>query len=260
MHHLTKFSNNIKLITQYKIYIMNFKIKVNKLLVSCISIFIIGVFFQGCDRNVSLSTEPYLEINKTQDVWYESDFEVYIQARDRMDKYVKVENNRYTTSLKSGESISISEDLFSLLKEQMEQTNLLIKNEGIVLSGKTFYSTINIEDLESIEIPRLKSASPEVPTGGVTKVVVQHDWYGTYYHFYISNSTLFYAGQTATLLTVVSALAPEPVASKAVTAACGLASVIANTLVYQYPNGIIVKVFAPLSWPGWCIPYSLTTQ
>lgn len=239
---------------------MNFKIKVNKLLVSFVSIFTIGILFQGCDRNVSLSTELYLEINKTQDVWSESDFEIYIQARDRMDKYVKVENNRYTTSLKSGESISISEDLFSLLKEQMEQTNLLIKNEGIVLLGKSFYSTINIEDLESIEIPRLKSGSVEVPSGGVTQVVVQNDWYGTYYHFYISNSKLFYAGQTATLLTVGLALAPEPLASKALTAACGLATVVVNTLVYEYPNGVIVKVFAPLSWPGWCIPYSLTSQ
>ncbi len=239
---------------------MNFKIKVKKILVSYVSIFIIGIFFQGCDTNVSLSTEPYLEINKAQDVWSESDFEIYIQARDRMDKYVKVENNRYTTSLKSGESINISEDLFSLLKEQMEQTNLLIKDEGIVLSGKTFNSTIDIEDLESIEIPRLKSASPEVPTGGITQVMVENYWYGTYFHFYISNSTLFYAGQGATLLAVLLAFAPEPLASKAAIAACGLASVIANTLVYEYPNGIIVKVFAPLSWPGWCIPYSLTSQ
>lgn len=194
-----------------------------------------------------------------QGVLTESDFEIYKQAQERMDEFVKVKNNKYTTSLKSGASINVSKELFSLLKKQMEHSNLLIENEGFVLSGKTFRSTDPNIKLGSIEIPRLKSGTTE-SGGGIDQCSYTIYWHGIDITLYISNRTLFYSSTGLAAAGTVAALALEPAVSKVVAACCGLSALAGGVLVYEYPNGIIVGVYSPSLAPLVCIPYSLSGQ
>ncbi len=105
------------------------KLRVKKSLatiVSLVVITILSISFQGCEKEDIFSQGTYLDVDITQGVMSEDDIEIYKQAVERMDKFIKVENNKYTTNLLSGASINISEELFSLLKEQMDHSNYLI--------------------------------------------------------------------------------------------------------------------------------------
>jgi hypothetical protein len=245
---------------------MNFisKLKVIKPLATIIglaSIVIISIVFQGCEKEELFYQGPYLNVDMSQGVLSESDFEIYKQAQERMDEFVKVKNNKYTTSLKSGASINVSEELFSLLKKQMEHSNLLIENEGFVLSGKTFISTDPPKKLGRTEITRLKSSSPESGgEGGIDQCLYSICWHGIDIRLYISNSTLFYSSTALAAAGTVATLVPEPAVSKVVAACCGLSALAGGVLVYQYPNGIIVGVYSPSLAPWGCIPYSLSGQ
>ncbi|PCH70289.1 MAG: hypothetical protein COC06_05220 [Bacteroidales bacterium] len=239
------------------------KLRVTKPLakiISLVSIIILGFVYQGCEKEELFSQGTYLDVEMTQGVLSESDMEIYKQAVERMDEFVKVKNNKYTTSLKSGVSINISEELFSLLKKQMEHSNLLIKEEGLVLSGKTVRTPIPNEELGSFEIPRLKSGTTESEEGGINQCLYTIYWHGIDITLYISNRTLFYSTTALAAAATVATLAPEPAVSKVVAVCCGLASLSGGALVYEYPNGIIVGIYSPSLAPQVCIPYSLSGQ
>ncbi|HTO14615.1 MAG TPA: hypothetical protein VLZ83_02545 [Edaphocola sp.] len=109
------------------------KLRVKKSLatiVSLVVITILSISFQGCEKEDIFSQGTYLDVDITQGVMSEDDIEIYKQAVERMDKFIKVENNKYTTNLLSGASINISEELFSLLKKQMDHSNHLIKEKN----------------------------------------------------------------------------------------------------------------------------------
>ena len=243
---------------------MNFKskLRVTKSLAAIIVLvsLTLSAVFQGCEKEELFSQGTYLDVDMTQGVLSESDMEIYKQAVERMDEFVKVKNNKYTTSLKSGVSINISEELFSLLKKQMEHSNLLIKEEGLILSGKTVRTPIPNEELGSFEIPRLKSGTTESEEGGIDQCLYTIYWSGIDITLYISNRTLFYSASALGAAAIVAGLVPDPTVSKIVAACCGLAGIAGGALVYEYPNGIIVGIFSPSLAPLGCIPYSLTGQ
>ncbi len=256
----------IDLLKPYKGMNFKSKLRVTKLLakvISLVSIIMLSTVFQGCEKEELFFQGDYLDVDMTQEVLSESDLEVYNQAQKRMDEFVEVENNTYTTTLKSGISINISEELFSFFMNKMEESNLLIKQKGFVLSGKTFYTSTSIDQCVDCEIPRLKSTDfPEgdEEVGGVDMVEYMIYWYGIDITLYISNRTLFRTGSLLGVAGIAAGVSPEPAVNKVVGACCGLSTIVAMALVYEYPNGIILKVFSPSLAPTCCIPYSLVSQ
>lgn len=85
-------------------------------------------------------------------------------------------------------------------------------------------------------------------------------WHGINITLYISNRTFFYYTTGLAAATIVAGLAPEPTVSKVVAACCGLAGLVTGALVYEYPNGVIIKIYSPSLSPALCIPYSLSGQ
>ena len=225
------------------------------------SLAIFSIIFQGCEKEDLFSQGTYLDVDMTQGVLSESDFEIYKQAIERMDEFVIVKNNKYTTSLKSGVSINISEKLYSHLKKKIEHSNLFIKKEGLVLSGKTFRAPIPNKQLGNFKIPRLKSGTTESGgEGGINECMYVIYWHGIDITLHISNRTLFYSATGLGAATIVAGLVPVPVVSEVVAACCGLAALATGVLVYEYPNGIVVSIYSPSLAPLVCVPYSLTGQ
>jgi hypothetical protein len=237
------------------------KLRVTKPLatiISLVSIIILSIVFQRCETEELVFKEDYLDVELEQETLSESDFEILKLAQERMDEFVKVKNGKYTTSLKSGVSINISDELFSHFKMQIEYSNLLIQEKGLVLSGKTFHAAI-IDDkqLGHIGIPRLKSGSAEsTETGGVDGVKVTQHWYGTTYDISISDNTLRYqtyaAGAASIVLGATGLGAP-------LAASFGLGALASQILRDEYSNGVVISVCVPNN-SAYAIPYSVTGQ
>ena len=149
------------------------KIKNMKLLgfIMMICIISAGIFMQSCGRydDTDFNTSmPYLELSNFDGVSLSAyDMNVLEKARTRMDKYVSMKDGVFQTSLKSGEQINISEQLFSILSNTMEQTNRQILEDPTILSLS--YT------------PRLKSGVENGENG------YSSSWFG--YTFHLNNQT-----------------------------------------------------------------------
>lgn len=221
---------------------------------------LIGIVFlasYSCSNEESFLTNNDFDfIDFNTDEPYESQTAVIQLAAERLDKYVSYKNGQYIMKSCKPEAIGLSATVYRYMQQLMEYQNkeIVKYKDWDFVDNKTFISYGELEFM-----PRILSRSEAVITGGVTTAVCTATWHGLYVDVYISNSTLRTSTNLLSAAAAIAASAPDPSATKIVTMACSLSALVCNQLAGDYPNGIVISVYAPLYISG-CIPYSLRGQ
>ena len=83
----------------------------------------------------------------------------YMEALFRFDSYVKIENGLLSYCGGTSEDLNISEYLFELFTDKMEQTNQEIQNSNLIVFGGSLYSSVSFNN--ALQIMRVKSRTTE---------------------------------------------------------------------------------------------------
>lgn len=212
--------------------------------------------FLGCSSDELDVIGQYSYLDFSQNKSYETQIETIEEAAKRMDEYVHYRDGKFILTSCDSKKLNISPSVYNYMLSLMDlQNEVLCKTDGLCqVSDKSFvvYSEVNF-------IVPLKTRS-ESNSGGINDCIVEYTWHSTYVHVYISNDTLRYTSYVSQAAAISALLAPEPtMATKAVAAACQLASLACNILRDEYPNGIIISIMVP-AHIGPCIPYGLSSQ
>jgi hypothetical protein len=192
---------------------MNFRIKsrIAKQLFtifSLIGITILSIVLPGCQQEEIFFEEPYLDLNLSRaKELTASEIEIYVQARERIDKYVKIKDGKFNLEINSSQMVNISEELFNHFKLTIEQANRMIIQKEI------FVTNNGLSFKKDILFVRLKS-------GGVEEYDTDGSglkWWGYSINISHSDYVAILAG-TASL----AAWIPNETASKLVATVMGL--------------------------------------
>lgn len=136
----------------------------------------LGVFFQGCEKDDINSSEYYefLDVDLSVEDHTPEQLVILEEAKNRIDKYVTVKNGQFRLSINSGEEIKISEELYDHFLSMMNFSNSMISENEYVFDGNKL--VLNAPSLNPI---RLKSGSLEYEFGeNGWQVQVNLKWYG----------------------------------------------------------------------------------
>jgi len=226
-------------------------------LVALVSIFIISFLFLGCEKEMmnesSLSTYSYLDFPEDMVAGSEEYQAIIKEAAERMDRYVKYENQQFILISCTPDDLSLSPTVFEHMTDRMEKQNDALKEMDID-SYIVHDKTLSLSNKEMTPI-RLKSGTTEgtVP-GGINGVGIEHKWYGTIYRVSLSDNTLRYTSYASI---AAGSVAAGTGAAAPLGMVFGLNSLSCQVLRDEYPNGVTISYMKP-NGSNVPIPYSIT--
>lgn len=204
----------------------------------------------------SIKNEEYQFIDFIDDESFNSQFAVIEIAKERLDKYVSFNGERYIMTSCTPQEVGLSKRVIEYMQTLMERQNEKIHEfkDWTLVDNKVFvYTELGYTS------PKIVSRSETSQSGGVTKCEVRQEWNGTHVSIYLSQSALTMAGASTGVLELASALIPNPFVRTAIIAACELVDKTCDMLAAYYPNGVIISILLPSNGAG-CVPYSLKGQ
>lgn len=226
-----------------------------RILIKSMMILSIGILSLRCsNEELKIDTQQdYLDFILNEP--YESQTVIIEEAAKRMDMFVQCKEGKFVISSFDYESLNISYDVYRYMLSLIEIQNAKLgSSENLHQIGEKRFATYSCIH----SIPTLRTGG-ETFAGGIDDCIVEYTWHATYVHVYISNNTLRYSSYASMAAAIIASAAPEPIASKAVAAACGLTSLACTILKDEYPNGVVISIYVPIPF-GPCIPYSLRSQ
>ena len=245
--------------------------KIFLILVSAAFVVTGGMFLQSCESDSMF-------INDTREVFLDLDIAnlqsltdnqmlILEEAKNRIDRHVTFDGNRYQLSIRSGREVNISESLFRHFTGLMDRSNSMVKDLNVIPSAVDDRVLYVFDENQPIQMTaRLRSGIETAsPAGGVSQV--QWHWWGA--EVWISNRDMqlisvgygIAGGAIGITASIVGWLFPP---AKPVTVPTGGILVGAAVVKNQYwrglailnPNGVIVRC----NWLAGCNIFNPRSQ